>query len=116
MLPLTADTHGILNRSLFAQLAPGASLINVGRGEHLVDADLLQALDTGQLSSATLDVFRQEPLPTDSPLWQHPKVLVTPHVASMIDPLSGGERIAQNLKNFRAGVAVDDLVDPGRGY
>lgn len=116
MLPLTPDTDGILNQSLFAQLAPGASVINVGRGEHLVEADLLQALDKEQLSSATLDVFREEPLPADSWLWRHPKVLVTPHIASMIDPISGGQRIAQNLQQFRAGLAVADLVDPTRGY
>jgi len=116
MLPLTTQTENILNNSLFGQLTPGASVINVGRGGHLNEADLLGALNSGQLSSATLDVFREEPLPPDSTLWSHPKIMVTPHIASMIDPLSGGQRIAQNLQQFKAGQPVDDLVNPDRGY
>ena len=82
LLPLTADTVGILDAATFAELPHGACVINVARGQHLVEGDLVAALDSGHLAGATLDVFREEPLPRGSPLWEHPKVLVTPHVAS----------------------------------
>ena len=116
MLPLTPATEGILNAELFAELPKGAKIINVARGQHLVEADLLQALDSGQIRAATLDVFHQEPLPDDHPFWDHPDILVTPHIASLIDPVAGGERIAVNLKRFIAGETVEDLVTPGKGY
>lgn len=116
LLPLTEATRGILDASLFARLPEGAFLINCARGEHLVDSDLLAALDSGRLAGATLDVFHQEPLPADSPFWDHPKVLVTPHVASLIDPEAGGKMIAANLRRFIAGQPVPDLVDLSKGY
>lgn len=116
LLPLTSATRGILNQSLFDELPRGACLINVARGEHLVEADLLSALESGQLGSATLDVFQQEPLPVTHAFWQHPNILVTPHVASMIDPESGGKEIARNLTRFINGEPVDDLVDLQQGY
>ncbi len=116
MLPLTPETEGILNAELFNQLPKGARLVNVARGQHLVETDLLTALDSGQIAAATLDVFHQEPLPDDHPFWDHPGVLVTPHIASLIDPVAGGERIAGNLHAFIAGKAVEDLVPPGKGY
>jgi len=116
MLPLTAETDSILNRQLFEWLPTGAHLINVGRGEHLHEDDLLAALATGQLGSATLDVFRQEPLPANHPFWVHPAITITPHIASMIDPETGGQEIARNLQNFVAGQPVADLVDARRGY
>ncbi len=116
MLPLTPATEGILNAELFAELPEGAKVINVARGQHLVEADLLQALDSGQIGAATLDVFHQEPLPDDHPFWDHPDILVTPHIASLIDPVAGGERIADNLKRFIVGETVEDLVTPGKGY
>ncbi|MDH3661446.1 MAG: glyoxylate/hydroxypyruvate reductase A [Alphaproteobacteria bacterium] len=116
LLPLTSSTEGILNADLFERLPPGASIINAARGGHLVDADLLAALDRGQIGSATLDVFTTEPLPSSSPFWDHPKVLVTPHVASLIDPLTGGKAIAANIRKFLAGDCVPDLVDHEQGY
>jgi glyoxylate/hydroxypyruvate reductase A len=116
LLPLTPDTENILNARLFEHLPRGAALINAARGGHLVDRDLLDALDQGQIAAATLDVFRTEPLPAASPFWAHPKVLVTPHVASLIDPETGGRRIAANIRSFLRGEPVADLVDLERGY
>ena len=116
LLPLTDTTRNILNAQLFAQLPDGASIINAARGEHLVEQDLLTALDTGKLAYATLDVFRTEPLPSDHPFWDHEKILVTPHVASLIDPKSGGSEIAKNLQAFINGERPKDLTDPTLGY
>ena len=116
MLPLTPETEGILNADLFDRLPDGAAVINVARGQHLVDEDLLAALDRGKVCGATLDVFHVEPLPIDHAFWDHPNVLVTPHIASLIDPIAGGERIAENIKKFDAGELIADLVTQGRGY
>ncbi|GAB5378444.1 MAG: glyoxylate/hydroxypyruvate reductase A [Acuticoccus sp.] len=116
LLPLTGETRGILNAANLARLPKGASVINAARGEHVVDADLLAALDNGHLDHATLDVFHQEPLPADHAFWDHPRVLVTPHVASLIDPVAGGTMIADNLRRFIAGEPVPDLVDLSKGY
>ncbi|MBM09585.1 MAG: glyoxylate/hydroxypyruvate reductase A [Magnetovibrio sp.] len=116
MLPLTNETENILNSELFSTLPEGACLINVARGEHLVEADLLSAIKVGQIAAATLDVFHEEPLPVDHPFWSHPDILVTPHIASLIDPVAGGERIANNLRKFIAGDVVDDLIPPGKNY
>jgi glyoxylate/hydroxypyruvate reductase A len=116
LLPLTAATDSLMNRDFFALLPKGASIINTGRGEHLVEHDLLAALDSGHLASATLDVFREEPLPAAHPFWTHPKILVTPHVGSMIDPETGGHEIARNLRDFIKGAPVADLIDRAQGY
>ena len=116
LLPLTPATTGILDAALFAQLPAGAGVVNAARGEHLVEADLLAALASGQVGWATLDVFHTEPLPADHPFWDHPRVLVTPHVASLIDPVAGGKAIATNLRRFIAGESVPDLVDLAQGY
>ena len=94
----------------------GASIINVGRGAHLVEADLLDALESGQLSFATLDVFRTEPLPKDHPFWLHKQITVTPHIASMIDPDTGGKEIAANLTRFINNEPIDDLASRDEGY
>ncbi len=116
LLPLTEATRGMLDARLFARLPEGACVINAARGEHLVEADLLAALDSGHLEAATLDVFHDEPLPPEHPFWSHPRVSVTPHVASMIDPVAGGAAIAANLRAFIGGEAVPDLVDLEQGY
>ncbi|RII40536.1 glyoxylate/hydroxypyruvate reductase A [Pseudooceanicola sediminis] len=97
VLPLTPETDGILNAATFASLPSGAALIQIGRGAHLVEADLLSALDSGQLSGASLDVFETEPLPDESPLWHHPGVFVTPHVASTPRHISVVQNVQRGL-------------------
>lgn len=116
LLPLTPATDSILDRTLFARLPRGAWLINAGRGEHLVEADLLAALDTGQLTGAVLDVFRSEPLPPAHPFWRHPRITVTPHVASLVDPETGGRLLADRIRSFIAGDHTTGVVDPRRRY
>ncbi|ANT60837.1 glyoxylate/hydroxypyruvate reductase A [Salipiger sp. CCB-MM3] len=116
LLPLTDQTRGLMNAELFGKLAKGACVINCARGPHLVDEDLLAALDSGQIKQATLDVFHQEPLPTDNPFWDHPAITVTPHVASQIDAATGGRIIAANLKTYEETGTCADLADAGRGY
>ena len=116
LLPLTADTRGILDRDLFGRLPRGAYLINAGRGGHQVEADILQALDEGQLAGATLDVFATEPLPADSPFWTHPKVTVTPHNASITNPRSAVRHVVESIRRVRAGEPLRNVVDPAVGY
>ncbi|WP_299821796.1 glyoxylate/hydroxypyruvate reductase A [uncultured Jannaschia sp.] len=116
LLPLTADTRGILDRSLFDKLPRGACVINCARGPHLVDDDLLAALDAGQIKQATLDVFNEEPLPAKHPFWTRSDITVTPHVASQIDPGTGARLIAKNIRTFEVTGACDDLADAERGY
>ncbi|SDH98258.1 2-hydroxyacid dehydrogenase [Paraburkholderia phenazinium] len=116
LLPLTGATRHILNRDLFAQLPRGAALINTGRGGHLQQDDLLEALDSGQLSAAVLDVADPEPLAADHPLWRHPRVMLTPHVASMTQPDSAVEVVLDNLRRHREGEPLIGLVDRARGY
>jgi glyoxylate/hydroxypyruvate reductase A len=111
LLPLTPATRGILGRATFEALPEGALVINAARGEHLIEADLIAALDSGRLAGAVLDVFPTEPLPQDHPLWRHPKVLITPHVASLSSPASGAAQIAAALRAIRAGRTPDHLVD-----
>lgn len=116
LLPLTDSTRGILAKPLFDRLPRGATLINVGRGGHLAQQDLLHALDEGQLSSAILDVFEPEPLPPEHPFWRHPKVLLTPHIASMTQPETAVEAVVDNLRRHRVGLPMVGLVDRARGY
>ena len=118
-LPLTATTENLLDRARLARLPAGAHLINVGRGAAIVDADLLALLDSGHLASATLDVFRTEPLPADSPYWHHPKVTVTPHLSGPTQFEPAAEQIAKLLLQLEAGARAEDLpgyVDRARGY
>lgn len=116
LLPLTPATDGILNRALFERLPRGAWVINAGRGEHLVEADLLAAIDSGRLAGAVLDVFRTEPLPPEHPFWRHPRITVTPHVGSLIDPQTGGRLLAQRIRDFIAGDRISGVVDRDRHY
>ena len=116
LLPLTPTTRSILNRDLFSALPPGAALINVGRGPHLVESDLLDALDSGQLSRAILDVTATEPLPPDHPFWAHPRVFVTPHVASMTQPETAAPILLENLRRHQRGEPLMDVIDRSRGY
>lgn len=115
-LPLTSETHSILCRKTFEQLLPGACIINMGRGEHLVEDDLLAMLDEGHIQQATLDVFTQEPLPDGHPFWTHPGVTVTPHMsaASLRDVTI--RQTAEKVRAFMAGEPVSGLVKRDRGY
>ena len=116
LLPLTAETHGFLDAGLFAQLPPGAHVINVGRGDHLVERDLLDALDSGRLSAATLDTFSIEPLPAGHPFWNHPRILVTPHVATRTDRTVIAHQTLANLAALERGERPQHQIDFDRGY
>ncbi len=116
LLPLTPETEGILDAAAFAALPSGAALINAARGGHVVEADLLAALDSGALGAATLDVFDTEPLPQGHPFWAHPRVRVTPHVAAITYGDTTAREIALNIKRFRAGAPMSGLVDRRRYY
>ena len=116
LLPLTAETRGLLNAAAFAQMPRGASLVNLARGAHVVEADLLAALATGQLNHAVLDVFATEPLPPGHPFWSHPAITVLPHVAAPTDPRSAAAVAANNVLALREGRPLQNLVDRSRGY
>jgi glyoxylate/hydroxypyruvate reductase A len=116
LLPATPDTTDLIDASRLALLPPGARLINAARGTLIDDAALLDALDGGRLAHATLDVFRTEPLPPDHPFWAHPRVTVTPHVASETRPETASETIARNIARGEAGEPFLFLVDRAEGY
>jgi glyoxylate/hydroxypyruvate reductase A len=116
LLPLTPETRGILARPLFETLPKGARLINVGRGDHLVEPDLLAALESGRIASATLDVFSREPLPPEHPFWSHPKITVTPHVAAFGSAVSAAPVVVENLRRAVARKRLLNQVDIERGY
>lgn len=116
LLPLTEQTRGILGRPLFDQLPRGAGIVNVGRGGHLNEADLLEALDRGQLGAAILDVFEVEPLDAEDPLWSHPRVWVTPHIASTMQLEGGAAVIVDSIQRDRSGHPLLHTVDRCTGY
>ncbi len=116
LLPLTPDTADILNHQVFNALPPGAFLINAARGGHLEESALLRALESGQLSGACLDVFKQEPLPAEHPFWAHKRIRITPHVASVSDPKTVAEQLISNYKTLLKGQTPPNTVDPVRGY
>ena len=116
LLPLTPETDSILSASNLAVMRPGGYLINVARGAHVVDADLLAALDSGHLAGATLDVFRTEPLPADHPFWAHPRITVTPHTSARTLRSESVAQIARKIAALQSGQGVAGLVDAGRGY
>ena len=116
LLPLTAETRDIADARLFSAQAKGGFFINGARGGHVVDADLIAAVDSGQLSGAVLDVFRVEPLPESDPFWRHPDIRVSPHVAAPTHPRIAVVEIARNIKRFERGEAIPHLVDKARGY
>jgi len=116
LLPLTRATEGILNARSLAALPRGAYVINAARGGHVVEEDLLAALDSGHLSGATLDVFRTEPLPPGHRFWSHPKVIMTPHAASITIPRSVAPQVVENLARLREGRPLLNVVDVAVGY
>ena len=116
LLPLTAETRNLIDARLLAQLPRGAALVSVGRGQQVVEADLLAALDSGQVGGATLDVFQEEPLPPSSPFWTHPRVIVTPHVAAMTMADTAVAQVVANIRRLEAGEAPLNRVDLDRGY
>lgn len=116
LLPLTPETKGILNKNSFGQIPKDGCVINVARGGHLVVPDLLAALDSGHLAHAYLDVFETEPLAADSPLWEHPGITVTPHIAALNDPRTSLPKIVENIERIRRGEAPLNTVDFAAGY
>ena len=116
VLPLTGETTGILNRDTLSKLPHGSYLINVARGMHLVEEDLTALLQSGQIAGATLDVFRQEPLPAGHPFWQEPRITITPHIAAVTLRGDSVRQIAAKIGRMEAGHDVPGLVDRTRGY
>lgn len=116
LLPLTDGTRGILNRDLFAALPRGAVVINAARGGHLVESHLLEALDSGHLRGASLDVFAEEPLPPGHPFWSHPRVHVTPHIAAVTHPSRSAHIVVDAITALRDGRPLPNLVDRKQGY
>ena len=116
LLPLTAETEDILNRTNLSQLPAGSFLINVARGKHLVDQDLLDLLEEGHMAGATLDVFRVEPLPQDHAFWQHPKITITPHTSARTLRDESIAQIAGKIKAVYAGQPIEGRVSRERGY
>ncbi len=116
LLPLTEETRGIMNRETLAQLQPGAYVINVARGAHLVEDDLIPLIDSGHLAGATLDVFQKEPLPADHPYWRHPKIVVTPHTSARTLRDESVAQIAGKIMALGQGKPVAGVVDHHKGY
>ncbi|ELQ6037130.1 glyoxylate/hydroxypyruvate reductase GhrA [Cronobacter sakazakii] len=116
LLPNTPETVGIINAQLLAVLNDNAYVLNLARGVHLVEEDLLAALERGKIKGAMLDVFHQEPLPADSPLWRHPRVRITPHVAAVTRPEEAVAFIAQSIARIERGDMPQGQVDVARGY
>lgn len=116
LLPLTPETEGILGRGTFNRLPQGAAVINAGRGAHLVEEDLLAALERGRVEVAVLDVFQEEPLPPDNPLWEHPNVFVTPHIAAVTTPETAIFSVADAIDELRHGQPLSNQVDLEQGY
>lgn len=116
LLPLTDATRGILNKTTLSALQPGGYLINIARGGHLVEDDLIPLLDSGKLAGATLDVFETEPLPAAHPFWQHPKISITPHGSARTLRRESIAQIAGKIMALARGEAVAGVVDPERGY
>ena len=116
LMPLTSETENMLNHSSLSQLQRGGYLINVARGKHLVEEDLITLIDSGHLAGATLDVFRTEPLPADNPIWTHPKITVTPHTSARTLREESIAQIVGKIKALQRGEPINGVVDPQRGY
>lgn len=116
LLPLTPDTKHVLRKETLALIRKGGCVINVARGAHLAELDLIAALDSGHLAHAYLDVFETEPLPPESPLWAHPRITVTPHIAALTEPRTSVGKIAENIERVRRGEPPRHVVDFAAGY
>jgi glyoxylate/hydroxypyruvate reductase A len=116
LLPLTPDTQDIMDRETLSRLQPGAYVVNVARGAHLVEEDLLALIDSGHVAGATLDVFRKEPLPAGHPFWNHPRIVATPHTSARTLREESIAQIARKMLALQRGEAVAGIVDPIRGY
>ena len=116
LLPLTPDTRGILNKDKLQKIKKDGCLINMARGGHVVTADLLAALDSGHLARAYIDVFETEPLPAESPLWSHPGITLTPHIAALTEPRTSVGKVAENIERVRRGEKPLNTVDFAAGY
>ncbi len=116
ILPLTGATENILDKKVLKQVKKSAFLINVGRGEHLVELDLIELLDEGFLSGALLDVFRIEPLPKEHPFWVHPKIQITPHIASLTNVETAAAQVAENYRHFMSRKGLHNIVSTMKGY
>ena len=116
LMPLTSETENILNQTTLSQLQKGGYVINVARGKHLVEEDLIHLIDSGHLAGATLDVFRTEPLPADHPFWQHPKITVTPHTSARTLREESIAQIVGKIQALQRGEPINGVVDPQRGY
>lgn len=116
LLPLTADTNNIIDRGNMAKLPQGAYLVNVARGAHVAEPDLLTLIKSGHIAAATLDVFRNEPLPAQHPFWQEPRISITPHISAMTLRRESVQQIAEKITKIEAGEMVDGIVDRIRGY
>lgn len=116
VLPLTPQTKGILNKTNFKSLPENAFIINVGRGEHLIEDDLIQFISEGRLSGASLDVFDTEPLPVNNPLWKHPRINITPHIASITNPASVAPQIIENYYRMKENKPLLNIVSREKGY
>jgi glyoxylate/hydroxypyruvate reductase A len=115
-MPLTPETENILNQANLSQLQKGGYLINVARGKHLVEEDLIHLVDNGHMSGATLDVFRTEPLPVGHPFWQHPKITVTPHTSARTLREESIAQIVGKIQALQRGEPINGVVDHQRGY
>jgi len=116
LLPLTPETRGILGSATLRRLPRGAVVINAARGAHVVEEDLLVALGEGHLAHAVLDAFEHEPLASDHPFWRHPRITVTPHIASLTNPETGARHVAEGIRRDRSGEPLLHVVDLDRGY
>jgi glyoxylate/hydroxypyruvate reductase A len=116
MLPLTPETGNVVNRTNMCKLPQGAFLINVARGAHLAEPDLLTLIKSGHIAAATLDVFRNEPLPAQHPFWQEPRITITPHISALTLRRESVQQIAEKIRKVEQGQPVADVVDRNRGY